>query len=98
MREKKMDSATKSDLRAVQQELYGIHAHMSEAMDRTGGTDTEEWHMLYSIMQMAGGITDVIGVYLGDNKPRIMPTGTDPYPANITLDDPSDIPTFTPPF
>jgi len=37
-------------------------------------------------------------VYLGDNKPRIMPTGTDPYPANITLDDPSDIPTFTPPF
>jgi hypothetical protein len=96
MRETEMQTTTKTNLRAAQQDLYAIHAHISESMNMTGGVSTEEWQMLYSVMQAVGGLTDVIGVYLGDHASKVVPA--DPYPANITLDDPSDLPAFTPPF
>jgi hypothetical protein len=86
-----MQDSTRHHLRTAQQNLYAIHARMSKGMTDTGGANTEEWQMLYSIMQTVGGLTNVIGVYLGDHTPE-------PIPANITLDDPSDLPAFTPPF
>jgi hypothetical protein len=83
-----MQESTKAALRLAQMDLYKIHAHMSEAMDYTGGASTEEWQMLYSIMQTTGGLTDVIAVFLGDHKPKVIPA--DPYP--------DDVLSFTPPF
>ena len=97
-----MLTTTKNNLQAAQLDLYAIHAHISEAMDLTGGASVEEWQMLYGVMQTVSALTTVISVYLGDHAPKIAPA--DPYPANIvgldgrTLDIPGDLPAFTPPF